>query len=395
MSRPAIRIATLSVAVGLAVMIVSVGVVFGFKHTISQKVMGFSSDIVVESFASLHGIADTPISADDSLMRVVRGIHGVKHVQPYAYKQGILKTETDFLGIVFKGISEQYDTAFIHSSMQEGQIPHFSQTKSDNEILISQSIAQKLRLKVGDRVFAYFLGDGSVRTRRFLVRGIYCTNLSQFDLNTCFLDLHTVQRLNGWQEDDVNGLELSLTDRNESPIVAESVIEKINNKRDAKGETISSLTIEEMYPQIFSWLSLLDLNVWIILALMLAVAAVTMVSGLLIIILERTNMIGTLKALGARNATIRHTFLWFSVFIIFKGMLWGDVLGCGILLLQMLTGVVKLDPAVYYVSAVPVEFSFLWIILLNVATIAVSLFVLVAPSFLISHIHPAKSMKYE
>lgn len=394
-SRPAIRIATIGVAIGLAVMIVSVCVVLGFKHAIRDKVIGFGSHIQVAEYNALMGGDGRAVQMDDSVMSVLSHIQGVKHVQRFAYRQGILKTDDDFLGVMFKGVGPEFDSTFIHKNMVEGSIPRFSDKVSGNKLLISKSMADKLHLKTGSRLFAYFIDYTGVRMRRFTISGVYQTNLTQYDNTICFTDLHAVAKLNGWPADVAGGAELTINNFEQLDDVERTVIAKVNRTTDHYGNTFASKTIKEVSPQIFSWLSLLDLNVWIILAIMMCVAAVTMISGLLIIILERTQMIGLLKALGAGNATVRHTFLWFSAFIIGRGLLWGNLVGLGLVALQYVTGLVKLDPSTYYVSTVPVEVNLLYVVLLNIGTLIISLFVLIAPSYLISHIHPAKTMSYE
>lgn len=394
-SRPAIHIATAGVAIGLAVMIISVCVVVGFKHTIRDKVIGFGSHIQVADFLTLQQMEQYPIVIDDSMIDVLKHIPDVAHVQRFAMKEGILKTDSDFLGVAFKGVGPDFDSTFIHNNMVEGSIPHFSDSVSHNQILVSQLMADKLHLKSGQRIFAYFFDNNGVRTRRFTIAGIYQTNLKKYDETIVFTDLYTAVKLNGWESDQASGAELSVNNFDNLDMVESRVISKVKGTVDHYGETYSSATIKELNPQIFQWLDLMDLNVWIILALMLIVAGVTMISGLLIIILERTSMIGILKALGARNKTIRHTFMWFAVFIIGKGMLIGNVLSLGILALQQAFGIIKLDAQTYYVSTVPVEINALYIVALNVATLLISVFMLVAPSYLISHIHPAKSMRYE
>lgn len=394
-SKPAMRIAIAGVAIGLAVMIVSVSVVFGFKHTIQDKVIGFGGHIQVADFMTLQNQEQYPIQMGDSMLRVIRSIPGVSHVQRFAMKQGILKTDSDFLGVAFKGIGADYDTTFIHQHMVEGSIPHFSDSVSTNSILISQRMADMLHLKAGGRVFAYFIDQQGVRARRFTIAGIYRTNLTQYDRTICFTDLHTAVRLNGWESDQVTGAEVTVADLNRLNDVESLFIDRVNRSVDRYGATYTSKTIQEVNPQIFHWLNLLDLNVWIILALMVAVAGVTMVSGLLIIILERTTMIGVLKALGARNRMVRRVFLWFAVFIIGRGLLWGDGIALALLLLQRYTGLVRLDPTTYYVDTAPVEINIPIILLLNLVTLLVSVLVLIGPSYLVSHIHPAKSMRYE
>ena len=393
--RPAIRIAIAGVAVGLAVMLVSVSVVFGFKHTIRNKVVGFGSHIQVANFMTLQASEQYPIQMGDSMLRVLRSIPGVRNVQRFAMKQGILKTNNDFLGVAFKGIAADYDTTFIHQHLVAGAIPHFSDSAGKQQVVISQAIADQLNLKLGDKVFAYFIDNTGVKARRFTVAAIYQTNLSQYDKVTCFIDFYTAVKLNAWETDQASGAELTVKDFDRLSETAARVVNKVNRTIDRYGETYSSQTIQEMNPQIFSWLDLLDLNVWIILGLMLSVAGVTMISGLLIIILERTAMIGILKAVGARNVTIRRTFLWFAVFTIGKGMFIGNLIGIGLIALQHYTGLVKLNPATYYVNTVPVEFNLPVWLLLNVATLLVSVFVLIAPSYLVSKINPAASMRYE
>lgn len=394
-SKPAIRIATAGIAIGLAVMIVSVCVVFGFKHAVSAKVIGFGSHIQVANFMTLQTSESYPIQMTDSLIKVLKNTQGVEHVQRFATKQGVLKTDSDFLGVVFKGVGPDFDSTFIHQNLIEGSIPAFSDTKSSNKILLSMSMAKKLKLKTGDRIFAYFIDHAGVRVRRFTIAGIYQTNLAQYDDVTCFMDLYTAVKLNGWEKDLVSGAEITVKDFNKVDETEAIFINRLNRTVDQYGETYSSKTIRDISPQIFSWLDLLDLNVWIILALMIAVAGVTMISGLLIIILERVTMIGVLKAMGAKNVMIRHTFLWFAVFIITRGLLIGNLIGIGLVLLQKYTGLVGLDPQTYYVTTVPVEINIPVLLLLNVATLLISVVVLIAPSYLISHIHPAKSMRYE
>lgn len=394
-SRPAVRIAIIGVAVGLAVMIVSVCVVLGFKHAIRDKVVGFGSHIQVAEFSMLQQGTDSPIEVDDSVMNVLQHIEGVKHVQRFAMKQGILKTDSDFLGVAFKGVGPEFDSTFIHQHLLEGVVPKFSDKSSGNKILVSKVMADKLKLTCGSRIFAYFIDDSGVRTRRFTIAGIYQTNLTQYDNVMCYVDLYTAVKLNGWQEDMASGAELQVDHFDKLDEVENRVVKLVNRTTDKYGNTYSSKTIKELSPQIFSWLDLLDLNVWIILIIMMAVAAVTMISGLLIIILERTQMIGLMKALGAQNPMVRHTFMWFAAFIIGRGLLWGNMIALALVALQYFTGIVKLDPATYYVSSVPVEVNVLFVVLLNIGTLLISLLVLIGPSFLISHIHPAKTMTYE
>ena len=401
--RPKAPIAMLGVALGIAVMIVSISVVIGFKHTIRDKVVGFSSDIVVSNYMTLQTTDQThPINANDSLVKAFQSIKGIKAVQRYSQKQGVLKTDYDFLGVMFKGIGEDYDTTFIASNIIEGKMPRLSLYKSTQQVLISKTMSDKLQLKIGDRVYAYFLSDDDVRARPFDVVGIYQTNFSRYDEAICFTDLYTISRLNGWEIDkdggknlNVTGCELITNDFDSIDVVEERVIEKVNKTCDSDLNPLTSATVYDMSPQTFAWLDLLDLNVWIILILMICVAGFTIISGLLIIILERTSTIGLLKALGARNSMIRRTFRWLATFIVVKGMIWGNILGIAICLIQKYCGIVKLDATVYYVSEAPIELDWGLIALLNIVTFLITTAILVIPSFFISTVEPAKTMRME
>ena len=336
-----------------------------------------------------------PIVISDTLMQKLKAIPNIRQVECYTMTQGILKTDSDFLGVAFKGVGEDYDLSFIRQNMQEGTLPTFSSQKSSNKVVVSRKMADKLHLHVGDKVFAYFIAYDDVRARRFTVTGIYQSNMKQFDDVLCLTDLRTTSRLNDWESDQCSGAEILVKDFERINETNMAVVELLKQHTDRYGETLSSQTIFEAYPQIFSWLSLLDINVWIILALMICVAGFTMISGLLIIILERTQMIGIMKALGARNKTVRHTFLWFAAFIISQGLLIGDVIGIGLVVLQQHTGFIHLDPASYYVDTAPMELNIPLIIILNVATLLISVFVLIAPSYLVSHIQPVKAMQFD
>ena len=394
-SKPAVRIAMWGIAVGLAVMIVAVAVVVGFKHEVRDKVVGIGSDITVTNFDAQKSYETVPVSASDSLLDVLRSTEGVKHVQRYSTKPGMIMTDDNFLGMVLKGVSQEYDWTFLSKHLQEGEIPAFSDTASTNRTLISRTIANKLHLKTGDKLYTYYIDGEKVRARRLEVSGIYQTNFSIYDDLFLLTDLYTVNRLNSWKPDQVSGIEVEVEDYGLLQPIKENIREKVDMQKDRYGSTYYVTTVEESNPQIFAWLDLLDMNVWVILILMTGVAGFTMISGLLIIILERTNMIGVLKALGADNLAIRKVFLSFSVFLIGRGMLWGNLIGLAFVGMQSFFRPFKLDPATYYVDSVPVEFNLWWWILLNVCTLIVSVLMLVGPSYLIAHIHPAKSIKFE
>ena len=394
-SKPAVRIATVGIAIGLAVMIVAVAVVIGFKHQVRDKVTGLSSDILITNFDQQKSYETVPIVADDSLLHELRTVKGVKHIQRYSTKPGMIMTDDNFLGMALKGVAEEYDWNYLKAHWVEGEIPAFTDTASTNQVLVSKTIASKLHIDIGDKLYTYYIEGEKVRARRLEVAGIYQTNFTMFDDLFLLTDLYTVNRLNNWKDDQVSGVELELSDYDELETVKETIRAKVDMKTDHLGHTYYTKTVEEAYPQIFAWLDLLDTNVWVILILMTSVAGFTMISGLLIIILERTNMIGVLKALGAGNLAVREIFLSFSVFLIGRGMLWGNAIGLLFILVQSQFRIFKLDPATYYIDSVPVEFNWgLWV-LLNVCTLLVSVLMLVGPSYLIAHIHPAKSIRFE
>ena len=394
-SKPAVIIATSGIAVGLAIMILSVAVVIGFKHQVRDKVVGIGSDITVTNFDTQKSYETVPIVANDSLMKIIGRMEGVKHVQRYSTKHGMIMTEDNFLGMVLKGLAQEYDYDFLKRHLQEGEIPVFTDTVATNRTLISRTIANKLDLNLGDKIYTYYVDGKNVRARRLEVVGIYQTNFSLFDDLFLLTDLYTVNRLNGWKIGQVSGMEVEVIDYGKLENTREAIRGQVDMQKDGYGGTYYTQTVEENNPQIFAWLGLLDMNVWVILILMTGVAGFTMISGLLIIILERTNMIGMLKALGADNQSIRKVFLSFSVFLIGKGLLWGNVIGLSIVALQSWLSPFKLDPVTYYVETVPVEFNLWWWILLNVCTLLISVLMLIGPSYLIAHIHPAKSIRFE
>lgn len=393
-SKPAVRIAMAGIAIGLAVMIVSVAVVIGFKHQVRDKVIGMGSDIVISSIEGAQLYQMNPVVANDSLLSVIRNIPQVSHVQRYATKPGMIMTADNFQGMIVKGVAQEYDWTYLKAHLQEGEIPALTDSVASNRVLVSRSMADKLSLKVGDKLYTYYI-EGNVRARRLTVSGIFQTNFSAFDDYFLITDMYTVRRLNGWEPDQVGGVEVAVSDYRFLDSVNDDIRGHIQEQTDRYGAIYCSRTSEELYPQIFAWLDLLDTNVWVILILMTGVAGFTMISGLLIIILERTQMIGVLKALGADNASIRQIFLSFSVFLIGRGMCWGNVIGLSCCLIQYFFEPIKLDPTTYYVNAVPVELHLGWIVLLNVCTLLVSVGMLVGPSYLISHIHPAKSIRFE
>jgi len=386
----------LGIAVGLAVMIVSLSVVLGFKREVSSKVIGFGSHIQVVSLTQTQQYEMMPVLYNDSLRKVLKTFDGLGHMQEYASKLGILKTNDDFCGVTFKGVGEDYDTAFFHKYLVEGAIPEFSSKKSSNNILLSKKIATDLGLHLGDKVYAYFLdGNSGMRARKLTVYGIYETNLVEYDKVNVLADIYTVRRLNGWENDMVSGIEVQVDDFDKVQETAAIMHQVMYGSRDRNGVIYGAFSIKELSPHTFSWLAVLDMNVLMILVLMLCVSSFTIVSGLLIVMLERISMIGLLKALGMTNMGVRRVFFHYAVILVGKGMLIGNILGLVICFVQSYFHIVKLDASVYYLDSVPVYIDWLQVIILNIMTLLVSSLVIFGSSFFIGMSAPAKTMKFE
>ena len=393
-SRPAVLIAMAGIAIGLAVMIIAVAVVIGFKSEVRNKVIGFGSHIQITNLDAANSYETHPIIVGDSMMAALAGYPEISHVQRFSTKPGMIKTDDAFQGMVLKGVGPEFDSRFMEEYLVEGEIPVFSDSVSSNQVLISKALATKMKLKLGDKIYTYYIQD-DVRARRLTIAGIYQTNFSEYDNLFLLTDLSLVNRLNGWQPEQVTGVELQVKDYDKLEDTTYEIAIDTDNQQDELGGVYYVRSIEQLNPQIFEWLGLLDTNIWVILVLMMGVAGFTMISGLLIIIIERTNMIGILKALGADNFTIRKTFLWFSVFLIGKGMILGNAIGLAFCFLQSNYNIFKLDPDTYYMDSVPVSFNVYFFLLINIGTLLSSVFMLIGPSFLITKINPASSMRYE
>lgn len=393
-SRPAVRIAMLGVAIGLAVMIVSLAVVLGFKHEIKSKVMGLGGHVQALSITQNEKYEILPITTDATLIRKIKRVAGVAHVQQVATKLGVLKTDDDFAGLTFKGIGSDYDTGFLQSCIVDGTMPHFSEKESSNEILISKSVADDLGLEVGGKVFSYFMSDGSMRARRFKVAGIYVTNMDDYDKNLAFTDICTVRKLNGWDDTMSSSLEIAVKDFNQLDTTVKQ-LRFLRGERNESGATTGVFSIKDLSAHTFAWLDVLDMNVVMILVLMILVSAFTVVSGLLIIMLERINMIGVLKVLGATNKSVRQIFVHFSIMLVGKGMLWGNVVGLVLCVLQQQFHIVSLDASTYYIDSVPIQFDWLLILAVNAITLLISSVVIWGSSHLISIGKPASTLRFD
>ncbi|MDD4515781.1 ABC transporter permease [Massilibacteroides sp.] len=391
---PAVRIAMIGIALGLAVMMLSIAIIVGFKQEVRNKVIGFGSHIQITNFDSNNSYEMQPIVVSDSLLTGLRNYPGVKHVEPFATKWGILKTDTDFQGIILKGIDSDFDWSFFNKNLKEGTTFNLDSAKTGTDVIISRYLCNLLNLKLGDTFLTYFMQE-DVRARRFTITGIYETGFQEYDKLFVIADIRQIRRLNGWDKDEVSGLEILVDDYEKLDVVAENLYFTVAELHDRKGNTFYTRTIKELNPMIFSWLSVLDTNVVVILILMMAVAGFAMISGLIILILERTNMIGILKALGQNDTSIRKIFLYISFFLIGKGMLWGNAIGLAICFIQYQFKLIKLDPTVYYMDAVPIHLSLVSFILLNIGTLTAAMLMMLAPSYVITKIEPARSIRFE
>ena len=392
-SRSILNIALAGIAVGLAVMIISVAIVTGFKNEISRKVIGFGAHISITNYDSNSSYETVPISGEQTWLTSLREMDGVKSVDRYIVKAGIVKTADYLQGVVFKGVDEEYNWSFFEEYLVDGKLLEINDTARTNGVLVSKSIADVLNLKVGDSFAAYFI-QNPPRMRKFTVEGIYNTQLEEFDKMYIIADIKHLRKLNDWKDGQVSGFEVKIDDINQLDEM-ERKVSKTCCSYNPDDEILKVTNIRLEYPGIFDWLSLLDMNVWIILGLMVAVTGFNMISGLLVLILERVNMIGILKSMGATNVSVRKVFLYFASYLTIKGLLWGNVIGILLCVLQYYFGIIHLDPASYYVSTVPINLDIVNILLLNAGTLVVIVLMMILPSFIVSKITPADSIRFE
>ena len=387
-SRPAVRVALAGMIVGVLVMILTICIVVGFKQTITQKIAGFGAHIQVVSFDNNNTYDMHPIEVSDSLLTVLGAFDHVVQAAPFITKPGMLKTDSAFHGMVLKG-TDYWD--FFARNIEEGTLPSKPQ-----EVLLSHSIARALHLHVGDAVNAYFIDESDVRARRFTISGIYNTGFAQYDDLFIPSPLETARRLQNWESNTYSGVEILIDNISYLDEVADQIFFATVRQMDENGYHVYYVqTLQDQNPAIFAWLGLLDMNVVVIIILMLLVAGFNIVSGLIILILDGIQLIGTLKALGADNRFVRRVFLTQAAMLIGKGVLWGNIIGLGLAALQYFGHLMPLDPTTYYVSYVPIAFAWGWLIILNVMTIVVSLLILLLPSMIITKINPAQVMHFE
>lgn len=386
-SRPVVRIAILSIGLGLTVMFIAVAILTGFQKEVREKVIGFGAHIQISHYDENSSLETKPISMHQDFYPSLETVKGIRHIQVYATKAGIIKTADQIQGIVLKGIGPDYDFSFFSNKMIAGHFIHLSDTGKTNDVMISKNLAALLKLRLNDDIRMYFISGTTTLGRKFHIAGIYETGLEEFDKVYVLCDIRHIQKLNNWQPDEVGGFEVILDNFNDLDKIGKYVYRKIGMTLDAK-------TIRDLYPQIFDWLDLQDINVLIILVLMVLVTGITMISTLLILILERTNMIGILKALGMPNGGIRRVFLINAAYIIGQGLFWGNLVGATLCIIQQKYGIITLPQESYYVSVVPVNLDPWNILLLNTGTVVVCLAMLLVPSYVTSRISPVRAIRF-
>lgn len=376
-----------AVALSIAVMIVAIAIVKGYQSEIRSKIIGFSTHIQISNLDMNNSFETNPIYRDSIMERMLTHKPTVTHLQPFAIKAGILKTKEDFAGIVLKGVDSVFDWRFLQQHLQEGQTLFFTHDETSTDMLISKIMADKLKLKLNDNVLLYIAQDPP-RVRKFRITGIYHTGLSEMDELYAFVDMRQVQKLNNWDEMAISGYEVGITDYNQLD--------------EMSGDLLSMLpynlqihTIRDLYPQLFDWLGLLDLNVWVIIILMIIVACINMITALLILIIERSNMIGMLKAIGARNQTIGSIFIYMAGYLILSGMVIGNMMGIALCLSQSYFGWFKLSQEAYYLSQVPIQLELTDVLLINAGSFLICFLVLFLPARFVSRITPVKSIRFE
>lgn len=389
-SSPIIKIAVTAIALGITIMLIAVSIAAGLQLKIRDKMAGFKGHIQIVNYdANNSDVSTTPIKKNQDFFPNFKDVTGIKNVQIFANKAGILRTETDFEGIIFKGVSTDYDWSFFEEYLVEGKVPNFNQSRN-TQILLSETLVNSLQLNLNDTILATFIKSEESKlpsNRKYIISGIYNTGFAQFDKNMMIGDIKEVQNLNNWSENEVGGFEVILENFEEISIKGDQIYNEIDS-------TLNSKTIIEMYPSIFEWIQLFDNNVWFIIAIMILIAGINMITALLVLILERVQMIGILKALGSNNYSIQKIFLYNASTLILKGLFWGNLIGLSLIGIQHFFKLITLNPETYYVATMPVYISFLTLILLNIGSLICCFLMLIIPSFIVTKISPSKSIKF-
>ena len=386
-SRPVIRLSILSIALGLSVMILSVSIVIGFQKTVREKVAGFDAHIQITGFSDNESYETASINRNQDFVDDIRKIKSVTNIHAYAQKGGILKANTTIQGVMMKGIGSDFNWSNVDDWLVSGKHPNYNDSTRSKEIVISQNIANKLNVKVGDAVLMYFIQEPP-RVRKFFISGIYHSGIEEFDSRFIIGDIQQIQKLNKWNHSQIAGFEVMIDDYDKMDEVTAKINELI-------GYDLIAKNIRQRYPFIMDWLNLLDTNVYFILGLMVLISGITMMGTILILILEKTNMIGTFKALGATNKSIRKIFIYNALYLIGSGLILGNIIGIGLAAIQYFFNVIPLDAETYYMDTIPIYFNFGYLLLLNIGTILITSLMMLWPSHIISKISPIKALRFD
>jgi len=390
-SSPIIKIAITAIALGIIIMLVSIATGVGLQHKIKEKISGFNGHVQITNFEDNNSqITVSPILIDQEFYPDFKNVEGIMSVQKFATKAGIIRTEKDFEGVIFKGVGHEFDWSFFKSYLTQGGILKLNGEVS-NSVLISKITADRLKLKVGDDFNLFFVKDDPNKppnVRKLSIAGIYNSGFKEFDENYVIGDIKHIQRLNKWESDEIGGFEVLIND-------FDKLEEKGNEIYNNVPSTLNAQTVSEKYPAIFEWLQLFDTNIIVIIGIMILIAGINMITALLVLILERTQMIGILKALGSSNWSIRKVFLYNATYLVTIGLFWGNLIGIGLLLIQKYSGIIQLNPESYYVSEVPVYIGIEYILILNIGTLILCLIMLLIPSYIVSKISPVKAIKFD
>jgi len=389
-----LRFALIGIALSLSIMILSVAIITGFKKAVKEKVSGFGGHMQITNFDSNISFETTPVSINPPFLSTLANLQGIQNIQPYALKGGIMRTQSDMQGVLLKGVDGVYDWSFFKNNLIAGNIPAYQDDVRSLDILISKTISNKLRLTVSDTITVYFI-QNPPRVRKFSIVGIYDTGLKEYDELMVVADIKQVQRLNGWEENQVSGFEIFIKDFDQLSAMTDSVYFSVSNRFGQHDEKFMVKNIQEIVPQIFDWLRLSDINVWVILGIMSLVAGFNVITALLILILDRTRMIGLLKALGSRDQMIRRIFVIKAMYLLSKGLFWGNLTGISIALIQQYTRIFTLDPEAYYVSYVPIHLDLVHVLLINAGIIFIVFVMILLPSWAVQRISPVKAIRFQ
>ena len=394
LSQLMVKVATVSIALGMIIMIVSVAIVTGFRVQIEDKIIGFGGHLQITNFDSNNSYETTPISKEQSFLPGLRSLKGVKHIQLFATKGGIIATPNDNQGVLLKGVGGDFDWSFFKAHTVEGSCPAYTDTIASNNVIISKRLSQMLKLGLNEKFDIYFPQE-PIRIRRFTIAGIFDTQLQEIDETLVICDMRHIQRLNGWTDSQISGFEINIENMSMLGKLDEQVADSVIYKVLDDGSRLSVAGIDSQFPHLFSWLDVLDTNVWVILSLTLLVAGFNMISGLLIMLLEKIGMIGLLKSLGMRSWQLQKLFIYRSAFIVLKGVIIGNVVGIALCLIQKYFSIIPLDPDNYFVSTVPINLEWMHVVMLNLGTFILILAALTIPSLFINKITPEKSIRFD